>query len=130
VPKQGEIIVYDSDGSAIKEPRIKIGNGVSNVKSLPFSALSKEEIETKISEGFGTYYVSVGKKTDSTLGLKATAEGSYTTASGNYSHAEGSYTIASGAHSHAEGAPVNVNQVPTYFTTAQGAGSHAEGRAT
>ena len=48
------------------------------------------------------------------------AEGSNTTAEGNYSHAEGINTTASGHYSHAEG----------YNTTASGYASHAEGRYT
>lgn len=45
------------------------------------------------------------------------AEGTGTTASGDYSHAEGNYTTATGEYSHAEGG----------FTTASGTDSHAEG---
>jgi hypothetical protein len=48
------------------------------------------------------------------------AQGSNTTASGQYSHAEGYNNIASGNGSHAEGR----------FTTASGTFSHAEGRLT
>ena len=65
-------------------------------------------------------YVTAGKKSGTTLGTKATAEGKDTTASGQYSHAEGNGTTASNGASHAEG----------YYTTASGQYSHAEGNST
>lgn len=69
----------------------------------------------------GVDYVTAGKKTDTTLGTRATAEGQNNTASGNYSHAEGYLTTASGSHTHTEG----------QGTTASGQyGAHAEGQAT
>lgn len=36
IPKQGEIIVYDKD-SIYSYERFKIGDGVTNVNSLPFA---------------------------------------------------------------------------------------------
>lgn len=33
-PKQGEIVIYDAEGSG--RPRFKIGDGVTNVNALPF----------------------------------------------------------------------------------------------
>ena len=68
----------------------------------------------------GVDYVTAGKKANTTLGSKATAEGERTTASGPASHAEGRDTIASGDYAHAEGME----------TTASGDYAHAEGRAT
>ena len=65
-------------------------------------------------------YIRTGQKSGTTIGTKATCEGSNTTASGNYSHAEGSNTTASGNYSHAEG----------IGTTASGNYSHAEGNGT
>ncbi len=62
-------------------------------------------------------YVTKGKKSGTTVGSKATAEGKDNTASGNYSHAEGNYTTSSGQYSHSEG----------YKTTASGTSSHSEG---
>ena len=62
-------------------------------------------------------HVVAGKAPGSTLGSAATAEGQYTTASGDYSHAEGSGSASEGEVSHAEG----------LSTTASGYGSHAEG---
>ena len=73
------------------------------------------------------------------------AEGSSTTASGNYSHAEGHATIASQDSAHAEGygskasgtfshaennhttASGNASHAEGYYTTASGSFSHAEG---
>ena len=40
IPKQGEMIVYDVDSTYSYE-RVKIGDGVTNVSSLPFIALNK-----------------------------------------------------------------------------------------
>ena len=65
----------------------------------------------------GVDYVTAGKKSGTTLGTKATAEGNDTTASGNYSHAEGNQTTASGIASHTEG----------FGTIASSSNSHAEG---
>lgn len=62
-------------------------------------------------------YVTKGKKSGTTVGSKATAEGKDNTASGNYSHAEGNSTTSSGQYSHSEG----------YKTTANGTSSHSEG---
>ena len=63
-------------------------------------------------------YIRTGQKSGTTIGANATAEGSSTTASGDYSHAEGRNTIAFGDYSHAEGRN----------TIAFGNYSHAEGR--
>lgn len=68
----------------------------------------------------GIDYVTAGKKSGTTLGGSATAEGAETTASGTVSHAEGNYTTSSGYASHAEGSG----------TTASGNYSHAEGLGT
>ena len=43
IPKQGEIIVYDVDATHVYE-RFKIGDGVTNVNSLPFTIM--ESIKT------------------------------------------------------------------------------------
>ena len=47
IPKQGEIIVYDVDATHTYE-RFKIGDGVSNVNTLPFvvSSITNAEIDT------------------------------------------------------------------------------------
>lgn len=48
-------------------------------------------------------YIRTGRKSGTTVGSSATAEGDYTTASGVCSHAEGLGTTASGDYSHASG---------------------------
>ena len=68
----------------------------------------------------GVDYVTAGQKSGTELGIKATAEGTNTTASGVYSHAEGYNTTAFGASAHAEG----------YGTTSSGIYTHAEGEST
>ena len=67
-----------------------------------------------------TNSISLGRKADTDIGVKSTAEGKDVTASAYTSHAEGDSTTASASSSHAEG----------YKTTASGGCSHAEGRET
>ncbi len=64
-----------------------------------------------------TNSISMGRKSDTTIGVQSVALGYNTTASGTASYAEGVYTTASGTASHALG----------YSTTASGYASHAEG---
>jgi len=82
----------------------------------------------------GRDYVTAGKKSGTTLGTKATAEGYDTTASGSYSHAEGSDTTASGLKSHAEGNTTTASNQSAhaegFYTTASGIYSHSEGNHT
>ena len=79
----------------------------------------------------GTDYVTAGQKSGTTLGTKATAEGSATTASGNQAHAEGYNTIASGNQAHAEGLATTASGFYAHAeganTTASGSYAHAEG---
>lgn len=82
--------------------------------------------------GNGTGYITTGKKDGTTLGTNATAEGTYTTASGDCSHAEGEGTTASGRSSHAEGNRTVASGKFShaeggYNTKATGEASHAEG---
>lgn len=65
----------------------------------------------------GIDYVTAGKKSGTTLGINATAEGMGTTASGQFAHAEGNGTVSSARSAHAEGTQ----------TSASGLGAHAEG---
>ena len=65
-------------------------------------------------------FIQAGRKTGSSVGANATAEGHITTASGFCSHAEGQDTIASEFCSHAEGSN----------TVASGSNSHAGGNNT
>lgn len=90
--------------------------------------------------GNTTGYVRAGASSSSTIGNKATCEGSNTTASGEYSHSEGGATQATGAcshaegrgsratgdYSHAEGGGTNFS----WYTVASGQSSHAEGELT
>ena len=79
----------------------------------------------------GVDYVTAGKKSGTTLGTKATAEGRNTTASGVYSHAEGDTTEATGSSSHAEGYTAKASGQYAHAegntTAASGTASHAEG---
>lgn len=67
----------------------------------------------------------------STVGANSFAQGSNTTASGDYSHTEGQNTIASGRRSHAEGGGTKARSYDShaegYGTIASGSYSHAEG---
>lgn len=57
IPKQGELIVYDKDSTYDYE-RIKIGDGVTNVNSLPFATYkSIPELETDGTLTFTSEYV-------------------------------------------------------------------------
>ena len=67
-----------------------------------------------------TGYIQKGRKANSSIGRRATAEGLDTIASGDQSHAEGTETEASKAAAHAEGA----------YTKATGDAAHAEGDST
>ena len=72
-----------------------------------------------------------GRAIGTTIGINSTAEGYYTTASGDSSHAEGYGTQASGNTSHAEGygtqASGYASHAEGHYTTASGDSSHAEG---
>lgn len=86
--------------------------------------------------------INVGRKSNSAVGDRSTAEGYNATASGSYSHAEGYETTASGNYSHTEGykttaSSKNGTSVQCYCnhaegneTTANGGCSHAEGNGT
>ena len=83
---------------------------------------------------YGDTTINVGRKADTTVGDYSTAEGYYTTASGNGSHAEGYRTTVSEDCSHAEGSQTtasgNYSHAEGYRTTASGQFSHAEGNNT
>lgn len=63
-------------------------------------------------------FITIGQKTGTTLGSKATIEGANNTGSGENSHAEGQDVVASGKNSHAEG----------LGTIAAGANQHVFGK--
>lgn len=81
----------------------------------------------------GRDYVTAGKAANSSLGQKATAEGSGVTASGQYSHAEGDRNAATNKSAHAEGqentAGASASHAEGYLNTISsgGLGGHAEG---
>ena len=83
---------------------------------------------------YGDTTIDVGRKAGTTVGIRSTAEGHSTTASGDFSHAEGQNTTASGDFSHAEGhsttASGDFSHAEGHNTTASGDFSHAEGRDT
>ena len=101
------------------------------VKKYVSNTISSISVDTSDCMKKGVDYVTAGKKANTTLGKKATAEGDKTTASGDQSHAEGFWTTASGICSHAEGS--NTKAIGAYShaegdrTTAGGGRSHAEG---
>jgi hypothetical protein len=79
-------------------------------------------------------YIRTGQKPNTTIGNKATAEGSNVTASGYTSHGEGSSTEATGNYSHSEGDGTTASGYASHSegqsTTASGRCSHAGGRGT
>lgn len=79
----------------------------------------------------GTDYVTAGKKTGTSLGIKATAEGMGTTATGQFAHAEGNGTVSSSTSTHAEGTQTSAGGLAAHaegtHTNASGNYSHAEG---
>ena len=79
-------------------------------------------------------YIRTGQKSDTTIGTKATAEGSNVTASGYTSHGEGTSTKATGNYSHSEGDSTTASGYASHSegqsTTASGICSHAGGRGT
>ena len=81
--------------------------------------------------GNTTGYVQAGRKTNTTIGANATAEGFNTTASGMYSHAEGYWTQSTGTNSHVEGdnsiSSNSATHAQNYHTTASGNYSSAAG---
>ena len=139
VPKQAEVIVYDKD-STYNYERFKIGDGTTNVNSLPFvddalrtalleqinavddkvDAVSTLVGDTKVSDQIST---AVDVKMDK---VNPTGTGAFSlnrkadTTVGDYSFAEGRNTEASSSYAHAEG----------YTTRAIASASHAEGNST
>lgn len=64
-PKQGELIVYDSEDASLPS-RIKIGNGTTNVNSLPFATISQAATG---SASLPVYWTGASFNTVSTLGI-------------------------------------------------------------
>ena len=49
IPKAGELIIYDVDATHT-EPRLKIGNGTTNVNTLPFVSDNNSITDTKVTQ--------------------------------------------------------------------------------
>ena len=106
--------------------------------SIPAEYITEAELNTKgyapLDSPNFTNSISMGRKSDTTIGAQSVALGYNTTASGFASHAEGNLTTASGDISHAEGintiASGEASHAEGGNTTASGAGSHAEGGGT
>lgn len=79
-------------------------------------------------------YIQTGRAGNTTIGLRATAEGGENESSGEASHAEGSYNVASANNSHAEGYGTTASDLfahaEGYNTTASEDATHAEGSGT
>ena len=116
-------------------------DAISVANEAQSTANSKMDADNPV----GTGSFSMGRLSDSVVGLCSHAEGCITTASGDYSHAEGGITTASGIYSHAEGNSTNVfssvvtavnptdNNIITAwkskkFSLAKGKSSHVEGK--
>lgn len=70
IPKAGELIIYDVD-AAHTEPRLKIGNGTTNVNNLPFVNDNNSITDTKVTQSAaittnGEYPVILSKTTQNT----------------------------------------------------------------
>lgn len=149
IPLESEIIIYDAEADqngnlleGAKLPdgrttpytyaRIKIGDGNTKVKDLPFIDENKPgEITNDGGEIFNLY-----EDTTTSLGTIAGIEiGSQTlpkNVAGEYAHAEGVSTAAIGKGSHTEGVGTKADAEAAHAegagTLVLGAGSHAEGR--
>lgn len=95
-------------------------------------AIAAAIYESGLIAAFTQHYITTGKKSGTTLGASATAEGYQTTASAAYTHAEGGGTIASAMCAHAEGSGAEASGLYSHAegsgTTASESYSHAEGR--
>lgn len=110
------------------------------------SDITKAEIEAKLTGNITTHThdtyapidspnfttaISMGRKSNSSVGTNSVAFGYSVTASGNYSHAEGYGTTASGVSSHTEGSSTEATGSYSHaegsYAKAQNIGAHAEG---
>ena len=105
-------------------------SGVVNLGTVLTAHQSITHLAPKASPVF-TGSISLGRKSNSTVGTDSFAVGSNVIASEQYSHAEGNYSTASGVNSHAEGngstASNHSSHAEGYRSSASGAYSHAEG---
>lgn len=77
IPKLGEIIVYDKDDKGNDQSRIKIGDGVTNVKELSFavSTISSARIDEICGISASAQPLSVNEEGDATLAFYAEIDG-------------------------------------------------------
>lgn len=147
-PVANKVIVAALDDKANVDdiPNIKVNeavnadtvNGHSVNADVPENAKFTDTIPDlspyALKSKYGDTTINVGRKDGTTVGRWSTAEGHYTTASGDYSHAEGASTTASDSCSHAEGylctASSDNSHAEGNNTTASGAHSHSEGDST
>ena len=110
------------------------GTNVDAVLRALKALIDTKSTDADITAALAAHYVTAGKKSGTTLGTNATAEGAATVSSGQESHAEGYVTSATGPRSHAEGflttASGNASHAEGYHTTASGIYAHAEGMET
>ncbi len=144
--KGGEIPDLSAYAKKTDVPNIKVNsavdadtvNGHSVNADVPADAVFTDTIPDltpyALKSIYGNSTINVGRKAGTDVGIRSTAEGYSTTASGSSSHAEGSNTTASHIDSHAEGSSTTASGVSSHAegcsTTASGKCSHAEGYST
>lgn len=118
-------IIKDANGTYAK-----VTNITSNVVTVGSNLSTSGNLYVQLGIAYGAVSHAEGTNTTAS-GNYSHTEGSITAASGNYSHAEGAGTTASGSHSHAEGsntiASGNYSHAEGHNTTASEAYSHAGG---
>ena len=128
-PVQNKAVKQAIDNKADKTVATTSADGLMSAEDK--GKLDNADNTYALKAKYGDTTIDVGRKTNTTVGSRSTAEGSGTTASGDYSHAEGYYTTASNTYSHAEGcgttASGDSSHAEGYYTTASGAFSHAGG---
>ena len=131
-PVQNKVVKQAIDNKADKTVATTSADGLMSAEDK--GKLDSVDDTYALKSKYGDTTINIGRKADTTVGFRSTAEGYNTTASGNYSHAEGAATTASGNRSHAEGylctASLDNSHAEGNNTTASGAHSHAEGSTT
>ena len=131
-PVQNKVVKQAIDNKADKTVATISADGLMSAEDK--SKLDDADNTYALKSKYGDTTIDVGRKADTTVGFRSTAEGNKTTASGLCSHAEGDGTTASGGWSHAEGSGTIASKQCAHAegvrTTASGANSHAEGQLT
>lgn len=117
-PVQNKVVKQAIDNKADKTVATTSADGLMSAEDK--GKLDSVDGTYALKSKYGDTTINVGRKAGTVGGIRSTAEGYNTTASGDYSHAEGASTTASGNRSHAEG----------YLCTASSGNSHAEGNNT